>query len=137
MKGQEFILRPGELWGPVRANAMQFLSMLPETKPWRITIAQHRETRSDLQNRALWGVAYRAIADATGHDPDDLHDFFLGEFFGWEVVEIFGQKKRIPKRRSSKLETTEFAEFFDFIQRRAAEGGVYVPDPDPNWRDAA
>lgn len=91
-------------------------------KPWK-------PRRSDQQNRALWGVAYKTLADATGNDPDDLHTYFLGEWAGWQTVNVMGQARRLPKRRSSKLNKAEFAEFYAFIQRRAAEAGYYVPDP--------
>ncbi len=98
-------------------------------KALRVTVEVARKKRSDDQNRALWGVAYKALSDATGHDPADLHEFFLGECFGWEVIEVMGQRKRRPAKRSSKLTTAEFAEFYDFIQRRAAEAGFWVPSP--------
>lgn len=106
-----------------------FLRKALPGKRIRVEVGEYRRRRSDDQNRALWGVAYKTLADATGNDPDDLHEFFLGEFFGWDVIEVMGQKRRVPKRRSSKLTTTEFAEFYDFIQRRAAENGYYVPSP--------
>jgi hypothetical protein len=98
-------------------------------KPLRVTVELQKRKRSDPQNAALWGVAYKALKDATGNDPQDLHEFFLGEHFGWEVYEVMGQKRRRPIRRSSKLSTLEFAEFYAFIQQRAAECGFYVPDP--------
>lgn len=95
----------------------------------RVTVELAKRKRSDPQNAALWGVAYATLKDATGNDPHDLHEFFLGEHFGWEVYEVMGQKRRRPIRRSSKLSTVEFAEFYAFIQQRAAEAGYYVPDP--------
>ena len=106
-----------------------FIESAVPGKPLRVTVEVAKRQRSDPQNHALWGVAYKALKDATGNDPSDLHDFFLGEHFGWEVVEVLGQKKRRPVRRSSKLSTVEFSEFYAFIQQRAAECGYYVPDP--------
>ena len=114
------------------------LSALPG-KELRVEVSEYRKHRSRDQNAALWGVAYKTLSDATGNDPGDLHTFFLGEWAGWEVVDVMGQKRRVPKRRSSKMTTVEFAEFYAFIQQRSAETvGVYVPDPDPfYWRKAA
>jgi hypothetical protein len=54
----------------------------------------------------------------------------LGECFGWETVEGFGRKRLKPLKRSAKLTTLEFSDFVAFIQRKAAEFGVYVPDPE-------
>lgn len=104
------------------------LSALPG-KPLRVTVEKAKRQRSDPQNNALWGVAYETLKAATGNDPKDLHEFFLGEHFGWEVYEVMGQKRRRPIRRSSKLTTVEFAEFYAFIQQRSAEVGYYIPDP--------
>jgi hypothetical protein len=109
------------------------LTALPG-KALRVEVSEYRKRRSDDQNRALWGVAYKTLRDATGNDPDDLHTFFLGEWFGWETIDVMGQKRRVPLRRSSKLTTAEFAEFYAFIQQRSAETvGVFIPDPDPFW----
>jgi hypothetical protein len=108
-------------------------------KRLRVEVGEYRKRRSDDQNRALWGVAYKTLHDATGNDPEDLHEFFLGEFFGWKVRDVMGQKRKVPMRRSSKLSTVEFADFYAFIQQRSAETvGVFVPDPDPLYfREAA
>jgi hypothetical protein len=100
--------------------------------PLDVECKKWRKSRSNEQNRALWGIAYKTLHDATGNDPEDLHEFFLGEYFGWEVRDVLGQKRKVPMRRSSKLSTTEFADFYAFIQQRSAETvGVFVPDPDP------
>ena len=107
------------------------MSALPG-KELRVEVCEYRKRRSHDQNAALWGVAYKTLSDATGNDPDDLHTFFLGEWGGWEMIQVMGQVRRVPKRRSSKLSTVEFSDFYAFIQQRAAETvGVYVPDPDP------
>ena len=113
----------------VADNLRAFVMAALPGKRLKVTVEEAKKRRSDDQNRALWGVAYKTLSDATGNDPEDLHTFFLGEHFGWEVVTVMGEKKRRPMRRSSGLSTVEFAEFYNFIQRRAAEAGYYVPDP--------
>lgn len=130
MIAQNFVLPPETVdRSRIAENLHAFiLSALPG-KRLQVTVREFKKRRSDEQNRALWGVAYKTLADATGNDPDDLHEFFLGEHFGWQVTEVMGQKRRKPVRRSSRLSTVEFAEFYSFIQRRAAEAGFYVPDP--------
>jgi hypothetical protein len=98
-------------------------------KKVKVTVGQYRKNRSIQQNRALFGVAYKALHEATGNDPEDLHCYFKGEYGGWEVVEVMGQKRKVPIKRSSTMTTSEFSDFYQFIQRRAAENGYYVPDP--------
>ena len=107
----------------------QFIEAAVPGKELTVTVSLKKRKRSDPQNDALWGVAYKTLSDATGNDSKDLHEYFLGEHFGWEVYEVMGQKRRRPNRRSSKLSTVEFSEYYAFIQRRAAEVGYYVPDP--------
>lgn len=106
--------------------AAQPLPLDAECKPWK-------PRRSDSQNAYLWGVCYPALlkCDALhGWDAKDLHDYFLGEHFGWERLEGFGRTRIKPLRRSSKLSKVEFGEFVDFIHRQAAGHGVYIPQPE-------
>lgn len=110
--------------------AVAFLTTLPMDRAWRVEVKETKGTRSALQNAYLWGVVYPEILKhLPGWDADDLHEYFLGEHFGWEVLEAFGRKRMRPIRRSSKLNKMEFADYVNFIQRRAAELGVYIPDP--------
>jgi len=119
---------------PILANCIAFLQRLPATKSWRVEIAQHAKRRSNSQNAYLWSVPYKILEDATGHESAYWHDYFLGERFGWETIELFGQSERVPARRSSKLTTAEFADYVAFIQQRCAENGVYIPDPNEDDR---
>jgi hypothetical protein len=116
----------------------RYLSLLPADKPFQVEVRPYRKTRSDSQNNALWGVAYAAIREETGNDPDDLHEYFCGERFGWVDKQVMGKVKPVPRRTTTKdengkrsvLTTAEFMDFYAFVQQRAAEVcGVYVPDP--------
>ena len=90
-----------------------------------------RGRRSDQQNRYLWGVVYKTIvAHLDGWDADDVHEYFLGEHFGWEALEGLGRKRLRPVRRSSRLNKQEFSDYVAFIQRKMAERGVFIPDPE-------
>lgn len=143
MKEQTFILDRSVTRNLTRLLA--FLSALPMDKAWKITVAEHRKTRSNEQNNALWGVAYVAIHEASGNDPEDMHEYFCGEYFGWVERSMFGQRKKRPRRttttdasgRRSVLTTIEFMDFYAFIQRRMAEHGIYVPDPNEEMSRAA
>jgi hypothetical protein len=112
-----------------KRTMLAFIERLPTGFKWKVTITRYRRQRSDNQNRYLWGVAYKALKDATGQPAEDWHDYMLGEHFGWEEYDLFGKKKIRPRNRSSKLTTMEFMDFVNFIQMRAAEHGIYIPDP--------
>lgn len=105
----------------IRALLAECGAVEADWKPWK-------PRRSDEQNRYLWGVCYRTIADHTGHSVDEWHEYFLGEHFGWETVDMMGRKKLRPLRRSRKLKKSEFADFIAFVQQRAAENGIFIPE---------
>jgi hypothetical protein len=112
------------------ARIVAFISALSKEKAWKVEVTEHRARRSDEQNRYLWGVVYKTICQhLPGWDAEDVHDYFLGEHFGWETLEGLGRKRVKPIKRSSKLTTTEFADYVGFIQRTMAAKGVYIPDP--------
>lgn len=128
MKEQTFILQRAAERNLTRL--IGFLSALPRDHAWKITIGEWKRTRSNEQNAYLWGVVYPTILQhLPGWDADDLHEYFLGEHFGWETLEGLGRKRLKPIRRSSKLSTVEFMDHVAFIQRAMAEKGIYVPDP--------
>jgi hypothetical protein len=144
----EFILPSDKPWESAITTMLRFVHALDHSKAHVITVDRLRRERSDLQNRALWGVAYKTLSQETGNEPEDLHTYFCGEYFGWEEFDIMGQPRKRPKRTTTKDErgnrdvvsTEVLSDFYGFIQRRAAETvGIYVPDPDPEWwrKDAA
>ena len=110
-------------------RAQAVLSALSLEKAWEIEIDEHKPTRSDQQNRYLWGVCYAELVKVLpGWHAEDIHDYMLGEHFGWETIEGMGRKRMRPLRRSSALNKQEFSDFVAFIQRKAAEHGVFIPD---------
>lgn len=129
---QSFVLPAIADRSDMLARIVRFAHGLGVDKRWRVTFEPYVKTRSTSQNAYLWGVVYPLVLKAgnlDGWTAEELHDFFLGEHFGWETVEGFGRKKLRPIRRSSKLSTLEFQDYTGFIQRFMAERGVYVPDP--------
>ena len=106
------------------------ISALIKDAPARVTIEEAKSKRSDQQNRYLWGCCYPALcAHLPGWDAEDVHEYMLGEHFGWETLEGLGKRRLRPIRRSSKLSTTEFVDFVGFIQRKSAELGIFIADP--------
>lgn len=112
------------------------LAALPTDTGWRIEVHADDGRRSNQQNRYLWSTVYPAILTAgaeslAGWSAEDLHEFFLGEHFGWETLTGFGRKRLRPLRRSSRLSKAEFAGFIESIQVRMAGLGITIPDPEP------
>jgi hypothetical protein len=120
------------------ARLARTLAGLPLEKAWRVDVVEHKPKRSDAQNRALWGHIYPFILKAGGEafagwDKSDLHTAFMGECFGWVMLDSPLGKRRKPAKSSAKLNKQEFADYIACIQRTMANVGVFVPDPDPLW----
>ena len=96
-------------------------------------MAPVKSVRSLEQNAYLWGVCYKTILDHSlaeqGWRAEDLHEYFLGEMYGWQSLAAFGRKRIRPVHRSSNLKKSEFSDFIAFVHQKAAEMGVFIEDP--------
>jgi hypothetical protein len=107
---------------------------LSPDRAWCIEVLEWKRPRTDQQNRFLWGVCYPAILEGggetlSGWTRDDIHEYFLGECFGWETLEGFGRKRMRPIKRSSKLNKQEFSDYLLFLETRCADMGIVIPEP--------
>lgn len=92
-----------------------------------------RSRRSLDQNALLW-VLYTEARDKggdllAGWDTETIHEYMLGEYFGWVTTEALGRKRQTPARRSSRLAKAEFSDFLEFVVRRFAEHGIILELP--------
>ena len=84
-------------------------------------------TRSNGQNRFLWGVIYRAIAEETGHSSEEVHEYCKNQFLPKMFVVI--NNVEIESRKSTtQLTTDEFSQFLDRAIGLAGELGITIPD---------
>ena len=118
---------------------VEALEDLPIDKGFRVEIHEHSATRSDLQNRTLWWIYGNILKfggeTMGGWNKGDLHEFFLITHFGSIQKTLFGRKRLVPNRRSSRLSKIEFAEFVDTIYRFMEKQGVVLPLPDPDYAE--
>lgn len=93
-----------------------------EGKPLSVKITQYRKGRSDNQNRYYWACV-NVMAKEWGYTSEELHDTLRAMF----LVDRSGP---VPVVRSSAgLDTKEFTEYMDHVQRFAAEHNIIIPDP--------
>lgn len=123
------------------SRVQRFVEHFLPGKDLVVIVKEKKAERSNSQNKALWGCAYKYLREQTGNESEELHEFFCGQYFGWEEYEVMGKRKVKPIRTTTKDENgkrdviskSELKKFYGYIQRVSAEGGHYVPDPDPNW----
>ena len=90
--------------------------------------------RTLSQNAYLWGVCYPTFLKFGGETlggwtARDLHEYFLGEHFGWDMLEGFGRKRIKPLHRSSTLSKMEFVDYVAFVIKAGDEMGFTIPAP--------
>lgn len=92
-----------------------------------------KSRRTNDQNALLWALYSDALKQGGellgGWSTEDLHEYMLGEHFGWEVHEALGRKRQKPRHRSSRLTKLEFSDFVEFVVRRFAEHGIVLELP--------
>lgn len=129
MNEQRFIIpKAGDL-----SRAVAVLSAMAKDGPVEVSAKPYKAKRSTDQNALLWSIyadIIRMGGEAmAGWTKDDLHEFFLGSHFGWTECRLFGERRKKPARRSSRLNKQEFSDFVEFIVRFMAEQGVYLQLP--------
>jgi hypothetical protein len=117
----------------LRAVSVLVRDLTPD-KAWSVTIEEVKPRRSDSQNAFLWAVVYPSILEGGGEAlkgfrATDLHEWFLGDMWGWETLEGFGRKRMRPVRRSSTMTKQEFSDYIAFIEQKALDMGIEIPEP--------
>lgn len=120
------------LWREIEAAALDYKGVKFVAVP-RLRLILKRSRRSNDQNALLWALYDDVIRKGGetlgGWTKDDLHEWALGEHFGWDEHKAFGRTRLKPKRRSSTLTKQEFTDFLDWFVRRMAEFGIVLELP--------
>jgi hypothetical protein len=118
-------------------RVVRVLTSLPADEDWELVVRPYRLKRSNPQNDYLWAlydfIIRRGGVEMEGWTKDDLHEYFLQQHFGSRIITFMGDKKRVPMRRSSRLNKQEFTDYLESILRFMADRGVYLPSPEDDW----
>lgn len=118
-----------------RQELVKFVMGLDISKPWRAEICRYRKKRSLNQNAMYWkwlGI----VADETGNDPDELHEFFKGKYLVPTIIQVGDD--RMLYRSTTKLDTVEMSAFMDKVYAFVtAELGILLPIPEDQHERAA
>lgn len=138
---QRFVLRSNDtVRVNVLANCIAFLPRLPTDKDWLIEVSPFVKERTSKQNRTLYGLAEKTLAEFIGlrgaDDLKELHRELCCLYFGRVDLPIGYRPKRTTTKNEAGqrdvIDAKVAADFFEFIRQRAAELGCDIPDPDPN-----
>jgi hypothetical protein len=132
----------------VRAQKVAtFLSGLDPNRAWELIVRPFKRTRSTQQNRYERGVCCVLLSKAVGYEPDEIHEWLLGAYFGWKQKAVPKTPNNprgiedVPVRTTTRnelgkrdvLNREQYSDFIAFVQRFGAKHGVFIPDPDPEW----
>jgi hypothetical protein len=113
-----------------RDQAVDYLKQLVFGKRrYVLDIKVWRRPRSLRQNR-LERMWLKCLADETGNDADDLHEFFKKKFLEPRRATINGETIEIPASTTT-LDTAQFTTYLDKIAVFSQDFfGVMLPQPD-------
>ena len=89
-----------------------------------------KKMSTNQQRKAYFGIAVKTLADHYGYEKNTIHKALAGAFFGFVDVKMGDMVIKVPATTTGRT-TKEMAEFFEYIQKIAAERGINVPSPDP------
>lgn len=97
-----------------RERLVNIIKRLPFDPAYQVTIEEYAPTRSGQQNRRYWSLL-TMVGKHTGHEPDELHDYFKEKFLGTREIVVAGERAQVrPSTR--RLKTKEFAEYMDKVE---------------------
>ena len=117
-----------------RVNA--YLSKWPPGTFLDIEIVRRQKRRSDPLRKYYFGAVLPPILEHAGYEKDEaleLHRWFKIKYFQVQPHKKWGihRDKDIPSVFSdeSELIVGHKKDFVDYVIRKAAKAGIYIPDP--------
>jgi hypothetical protein len=125
---------PASTWREIELAALSFpmrTERFISLGALRTIIKKSRRTND--QNALLWALYDDALKQGGealgGWTREDIHEYMLGEYHGWDKCTAFGRTRLKPKKRSSRLTKMEFSDFVEFVVRKFAEHGLVLELP--------
>jgi len=115
-----------------------YLRTFPDEKRVEVTVEKVKHPRSNQQNRYLWGVCYKLIADYTGADVEEVHEGMKWKFakkhisYSVPITHAINLNATVLEtvRSTADMDTILFTEYIEKVRRWAAEElRINIPDP--------
>lgn len=114
-----------------RSAVHRWVDAVLDTMPNGVRILSFRKQerrRSNDQNRLMW-LWLTCIADETGNNKQDLHDYYCKKFL-MRNIEFNGRPEQVMMT-TSQLDKETFTYFLNKVQADAAsELGIRLPSPE-------
>ena len=110
-------------------RAISHIKALNIDKPWSVDVKPYKKNRSLAQNKLYWKWI-TCIGDEIGYTSEEMHVIMADKFLVTKFVEYDDDKIKMDKS-TSRLNTKEFTEYLEYIDRWAAgEMGIVLPSPE-------
>jgi hypothetical protein len=97
-------------------------------KPYEVEVKRKTTKRSLSQNSLYW-LWLTYIADETGNDKDDVHEYFASRYLPKRTIIVFG-KEQERRESTAELDVAGFNEYLKHVERDAGELGYPVVGPE-------
>ena len=117
-----------------KREAIEEIQALDPEKVWHVEIELYKPNRSHAQN-SLYYLWMRVIDDYSGQGVEDLHAVFAVKFLDHTSVTV-DEDEVLVARSTSSLNSKEFTDYLNQIERFAHEMGLTLPHPDDLFHEA-
>lgn len=123
---REFTLRNGGVWPAVVAFVKANAPILAQKgTPIRLILTADEKKRNAEQNRFLWGVVYRDIAEQAWVDgrqfgKDTWHEYFARKFGVCDEMTLPDGEIIVRRKSTADMSIGEFSEYLNQVQAYAA-----------------
>jgi hypothetical protein len=108
-----------------RTRCLSILQRIPLRPPLEVTVSTYNPQRSTTANRRYWALA-DVVAKKTGHDADEIHDYWKEKFLGTRSIEIAGERV-VVRPSTKKLGVQKFNEYMERCEHWSiTELGVWL-----------
>ncbi len=115
--------------GQIKVDAKAFALQIGqlEGKPIELILRRERRRRDPQQNY-YWGVVLKAFAEALKRDPQDVHEALRREFLPAEHFR--GLTFAVS---TAEIDKVQFSRYLDRVLSLAAELGIAIAEPVPEF----
>lgn len=119
---------------PDNPEDLRFAITYFKGKKVKIIIEELKETRSNQQNRAWFGIVVKAFMEQTGiRDKLYMHRVILEHIGHYDLVEVLGKMEKKVKS-THDLQKKDFSVLYEAAQQLGAEYGVMIPEPNASMQ---
>jgi hypothetical protein len=121
---------------PMNPGAFKFAGIPFKNKDVILTWEERKNTRSNRQNRAFYGIVVKAFCEYMGYRISNARDkeFVKNEILlaigHYDIKTGLGGKAVREVKSTHNLDTREFQELYEACQMLGAENGLVIPDPE-------